>query len=162
MSLHNKCSSSHGQWQHGLINNWKVATAMLASHWIIHWQPQSPKISVKDPHINESYPYYRIKDYFAILAVPEKEFDCLVLHMEIRRYSKENCFKIFYFGAPGWLGRLSVRLRLRSWSRGPWVWAPRRALCWQLGAWSLFRILCLPLSLPLPCSCSVSLCLKNK
>ena len=50
----------------------------------------------------------------------------------------------------------------RSRSRGPWVRAPRQALCWQLRAWSPFQILCLPLSLPLPCSCSVSLCLKNK
>ena len=50
----------------------------------------------------------------------------------------------------------------RSRSRGPWVRAPRRALGWWLGAWSLFPILCLPLSLPLPCSCSVSFCPKNK
>ena len=65
-------------------------------------------------------------------------------------------------GAPRWLSWLSVRLRLRSWSHSPWVRAPRRALCWQLRAWSLFQILCLPLSLTLPHSCSVSLCLKNK
>ena len=32
-------------------------------------------------------------------------------------------------GAPGWLSRLSIRLRLRSQSRGMWVRAPRRALC---------------------------------
>ena len=32
----------------------------------------------------------------------------------------------------------------------------------KLRAWSLLRILCLPLSLPLLYSCSVSLCLKNK
>ena len=50
----------------------------------------------------------------------------------------------------------------RSRSRGPWVRAPRWALGWWLRAWSLFPILCLPLSLPLPCSCSVSLCPKNK
>ena len=35
----------------------------------------------------------------------------------------------------------------RSQSRGPWVRAPRLALGWWLGAWSLFPILCLPLSL---------------
>ena len=64
-------------------------------------------------------------------------------------------------GAPGWLSRLSGRLRLRSWSHGLWVRAPRRALCWQLRAWSLFRILCLPFSLLLPCSCSVSLSLSK-
>ena len=69
-------------------------------------------------------------------------------------------------GAPGWLSRLSVRLRLRSWSRGLWVRAPHRALCWQLRAWILLWILCLPLSLPLACSgsasLSLSLSLKNK
>ena len=26
--------------------------------------------------------------------------------------------------APGWLNRLNVQLRLRSWSHGLWVWAP--------------------------------------
>ena len=50
----------------------------------------------------------------------------------------------------------------RSRSRSQWVRAPRRALGWWLRAWSLFLILCLPLSLPLPRSCSVSLCPKNK
>ena len=55
--------------------------------------------------------------------------------------------KINKTGVPGWLSRLSVWLQLRSWSHGPWVWAPHRALCWQCRAWSLFQILCLPLSL---------------
>ena len=68
--------------------------------------------------------------------------------------------------ALGWLSRLGVRLWLRSWSCSPWVQAPRQALCWQLRAWSLLQILCLPLSLPLPCLCvlslSLSLSLKNK
>ena len=59
-------------------------------------------------------------------------------------------------GGPGWLSRLSVRLRFRSWSHSSRVPAPCRALCLQLRAWSLLHILCLPLSLPLPCSCSVS------
>ena len=66
-------------------------------------------------------------------------------------------------GAPGWLSRLSSRLRLGSWSRGPWVRALRCwALCWQPRAWSLFQILCLPLSLLLPCSCSFSVSKINK
>ena len=65
-------------------------------------------------------------------------------------------------GAPGWLSRLGVRLRLRSWSRGPWVRALRRALCWQLRAWSLFQILRLPLSLTFPCSCSLSVSKINR
>ena len=60
-------------------------------------------------------------------------------------------------GEPGWLSWLSVRLRLRSWSRGLWVRALRRALWWQLGAWSLLWILCLPLSLPLPCSGKINI-----
>ena len=40
-------------------------------------------------------------------------------------------------GLPGWLSRLSGWLRLRSRSHGLWVRAPRRALGWQLRAWSL-------------------------
>ena len=64
-------------------------------------------------------------------------------------------------GAPGWLSRLSVWLRLRSWSHGSWVQAPHRALCWQLRAGSLLRILCLPLSLPLPAH-ALFLSLKKK
>ena len=70
--------------------------------------------------------------------------------------------KVACLGVPGWLSRLSVRLRLRSRYHDPWVRAPRRALGWWLRAWSLLPILCLPLSVPLPHSCFVSLCLKNK
>ena len=58
-------------------------------------------------------------------------------------------------GAPGWLSRLSILLPLMSWSRSSWVLAPRQALSWQLEAWSLLWILCLPLSLPLPHSNSL-------
>ena len=36
--------------------------------------------------------------------------------------------------APGWLSQLSLWLWLRLWSHGSWVWALRRALCWQPGA----------------------------
>ena len=50
-------------------------------------------------------------------------------------------------GAPGWLSWLRIRLWLRSWSHGLWVWALHWALCWQFRAWSLLQILCLPLSL---------------
>ena len=42
-----------------------------------------------------------------------------------------------------------------------WVGAPHPALCWQLWAWSLLRILSLLLSLPLPCSHSVSFSLSE-
>ena len=57
--------------------------------------------------------------------------------------------------------KLSVQLPLRSWSCSLWVWALRGTLCWQLGAWSLPQILCLPFSLPLPCSHSDSLSKVN-
>ena len=39
--------------------------------------------------------------------------------------------KEWNLGAPGWLSQLTEQLQLRSWSRSPWVWAPRWALCWQ-------------------------------
>ena len=61
-------------------------------------------------------------------------------------------------GAPGWLSRFSVRLRLRSRSHGSWIRAPRRALCRQLGAWNLLLIVCLPLSL---CPPLLTLCLSK-
>ena len=66
--------------------------------------------------------------------------------------------------APGWLSRLSVWLRLRSRSYGSWIWALCEAPCWQLRAWSLPQILCLPLSLsPSPAwSLSLSLSLSTK
>ena len=64
-------------------------------------------------------------------------------------------------GHLGGLRRLSVRLRLRSWSHSLWVRAPHQALCWQFRAWSLLWILCLPVSLPLPRSCVLSLSLSK-
>ena len=69
--------------------------------------------------------------------------------------------RLVYRGA--WVAQSVKRpTSARSRSHGPWVRAPRQALGWWLRAWSLFPILCLPLSLPLPHSCSVSLCPKNK
>ena len=67
-------------------------------------------------------------------------------------------------GVPGWLSQLSVWLQLRLWSHGSWVPTPHGALCWQLRAWSLLRILCLPLSLsdPPPLVHPISLSLKNR
>ena len=51
-------------------------------------------------------------------------------------------------GAAGCLSWLSIQLRLRSWSHGSWVWAPRQALCWQLRARNLLQILSPSLSAP--------------
>ena len=67
-----------------------------------------------------------------------------------------NRMKADYAAAPEWLSGLSVWLLLRSRSCGSWVWVPRRAVCWQLRAWSLPWILCLPCSAH-PCTRSVSL-----
>ena len=64
--------------------------------------------------------------------------------------------KLLLYGPTGWLSWLSVWLQLRSWSSSLWVWALCGALCWQLGAWSLFQIL----SVSLLHSCSVSLSLS--
>ena len=71
---------------------------------------------------------------------------------------------ILFFGAPGWRSRLSVRLQpghdlaVREFEPRVGLWADGS----EPRAWSLFPILCLPLSLPLPHSWSVSLCPKNK
>ena len=91
-------------------------------------------------------------------AVNEVYFQTLSDHNLFR---DKVTFKNFGVGAPGWLSQLSVWLRLRSWSPCLWVRAPRRALWWQLRAWSLFQILCLILSLPLPHLFPVFLCLSR-
>ena len=62
--------------------------------------------------------------------------------------NEEKCLQKSKMGALGWLSRWNVQIRLRSWSHGPWVQAPCRALCWQFRAWSLLWILYLPLALP--------------
>ena len=85
-----------------------------------------------------------------------------VLHHDHWQGCKQFYYQTYISGAPGWLSRLSVQLQFRSWSRGLCVRAPHQALCWWLRAWSLLRILGLPLSLPLPCSCSVSRSVKNE
>ena len=88
----------------------------------------------------------------------------IVQQIHVAYYGISWCFSLFKThnpGAPGWLSPLSIWLQLSSWSRGLWVPVLHRVLCWQFRAWSLLRILCLPLSLPLSCSCSVSLCLSK-
>ena len=45
---------------------------------------------------------------------------------------------------------------------GLWVRAPRQALCWQLGAWSLLRILCLLLAAPHPLMLCLCVSKMNK
>ena len=77
------------------------------------------------------------------------------------RYYFCYLFKVIQ-GEPGWLSRLGVRLRLRSWSHCLWVRALRRALCWQLRAWSLLLILCPAHSAAPSLMLCLSLSLKNK
>ena len=96
---------------------------------------------------------------------PAADSPCASLLVSDPKFQAVNLgetFRIQIPRVPGWLSRLNVRLRLRSWSHGLWVRAPRRALCWQLGAWSLLQILCLPLALPPFPIHALSLCLKNK
>ena len=90
--------------------------------------------------------------HWSVYCVPDTEqtkFYVLSVIHTASFQGRHECphWKRTRLGAPGWLSRLSVRLRLRSWSRSSWVQAPCRALCWQLRAWSLFQILCLRLSL---------------
>ena len=74
--------------------------------------------------------------------------------------TESGCFKPPCFGAPGWLSQLDILLWLRSWSLGLLARALCQALCWQLRAWSLLRIVSLSLSvLPLLVLCP-SLCQK--
>ena len=63
--------------------------------------------------------------------------------------------------APGWLSRLSIQLRLESWSHGSWVWALHQALCWQCGACFRSSVSC-SLSLSLSLSLSKINIKKNR
>ena len=63
---------------------------------------------------------------------------------------------------PGWLGRLSIQLRPKSWSHSAWVWALRWALYWHLKAWSQLQILCFSLPLCFSPSCALSFSKINK
>ena len=111
----------------------------------------------------------RLTDW--VTQVPRDFF--LLLENKKLSWEKEQLWMIFKFDYIGgtWMAqlvKLSVWLWLRSWSCCSWVQALHGALYWQLRAWSLVQILCLPRSLPLPCSCclmrtrALSLSLKNK
>ena len=85
---------------------------------------------------------------------------------KVWRYRRGSKLLVYFFkksghsGAPGWLSRLSFRVRLRTWPHGSWVRAPHWALCWQLGAWILLQILSPSLSGPSPLKLACSLSLK--
>ena len=66
---------------------------------------------------------------FNILLISESQIRIKFLKKEIKSVNIKY-LKIFKTrGAPGWLSQLSVRLWLRSGSRGLWVQAPHWALC---------------------------------
>ena len=103
------------------------------------------------------------KTYFKYKDINRLKYICR--WQEIYGYSQEASFfkKINLWGA--WVAQSVKRPTpaqvtiSRSVSSSP---VSGSVLTAQLRAWSLFQILCLPLSLPLPCSCSVYLFLKNK
>ena len=64
--------------------------------------------------------------------------------------------------APRGLSRLSVQLRLRSWSHGSWVWGPHWALCCQCRAYFWPSVPCPPRLLPSSCTHVLFLSLQNK
>ena len=84
-------------------------------------------------------------------------------HQHIIKDHQNHTEKREEWGAPGEAQSVKhLTLAQVTWSHGWRVWALLQALWWQLRAWSLLRILRLPLSLLLPHSCSVCLSLKNK
>ena len=122
----------------------KIGIWLLLSFWLPPWQ--ATVISYLT-YNNSPYLFFLLLVLLAYSLSSTKQLDLIFL----------KC----WWGA--WVAQSVKRpTSARSRSRGPWVRSPRRALGWWLGAWSLFPILCLPLSLPLPRSCSVSLCPKNK
>ena len=86
---------------------------------------------------------------------------CLWLTLVSDTIIDKEMLILMVFGAPGWLSLLSVWLQPRSWSCGSRRRAPHWALSWQLRAWRLLQILCLPFPLSLSSSCSVSPSIKK-
>ena len=88
-----------------------------------------------------------ILGFYPILLRKKSNKNCLCWKSSAPLISQCLSFKNeLISGVPGWFSRLSVWLRLKSWSRCLWVRAPCPALCWQPRAWSLLWILCPPLS----------------
>ena len=55
---------------------------------------------------------------------------CLLLSLPLLcSCSVSLCLSKINIGAPGWLSRLNIRLRLRSWSHGSRILSPRVGLC---------------------------------
>ena len=102
---------------------------------------------------HSSFYFFQIFKFYHGLIILIKIWICYL------KITLRNVLKARSTGAPAWLSRLGVWLQLRSWSHSSWVQALCRALCWQLRAWRLLRILCLPLSLSLP-ACTLSLSKK--
>ena len=100
-------------------------------------------------HLLSSVPHWSRETTLMLLCTSEWCTGSYILSTQVHQNQNQT-------GAPGWLSRLNIWLRLRSWYHGLWVQASRWALCWQLRAGSLLWVLCLPLSLPLSRSCSVS------
>ena len=73
---------------------------------------------------------------------------CLWLQVSSKVHGTSDVKTCKNAGRLGGLSRLSVHLGLRSRSHSLWVRAPHRALCCQLGAWSLLRLVSPSLSDP--------------
>ena len=121
----------------------------------LHLSAQSPMWGL-NPQTLRSWPDLKL------YAQPTEPPRCPSFSYQCILYNKRFSFLNYNLGAPEWLRRLSIRLSLRSWSRGSWVRNPRWALGWQPKDWSLLQTLCLPLSAPTLLALCLSHCLKNK
>ena len=139
-------SSNHGQSNREELKtsnrSWPLT---LPSKTILHWRNRIKNVDNMLLSVHKWHTWYRSRN--------SEEREIILFWIG---------WKSFIRGAPGWLSQLSSRLQLRSWSHSLRVRAPRRALCWQLRAWSLLWILWLSLSLSLTHSHSVSVSPKNK
>ena len=155
MKLLGPHKDENGNWPHKLL--------LILGRSTYVWKPRVPSLSFQ----KTTKAQHRWINIFKLLQ--DSQMRCQVVGLAVPLLCKEwapwqrlELETWTAFKAPRWLSWLGVRLQLRSRSCCPWVWAPHRALCWQLRAWSLHRILCLPHSLPFPHSCSVYLSLSQK
>ena len=132
--------------------------AWMRAHLFTTWLTEIFKLATENCYSEEKIPFKRFNTHWQCTWSPKssggdiQQDECYFMPVNdiypaAHGSSSHSSFKPYLriYGEPGWLRGLSIPLWLRSWSHSLWVRAPHRALCWQLGAWSLLCILCLSL-----------------
>ena len=137
--------TQHGAWCGAWSHDCEAKVKSQTLNQLCH--PGAPGLCILMPH-NSYYLHLTRRKFqwkeIKRLDLGHPTWQCSPSHMEMTPSKEKE-----HWGT--WVAQSVKRpTSARSRSHCPWVRAPRQALGWWLRAWSLFQILCLPLSLPLP------------